>query len=125
MSLPVRLALCLSVLATPALAQDPVTWRLVSLNGADFTASATMTFLPDGTLQGDGPCNTYGGQLAALPPAWALGPVRSTRMACDALEAEAAFFTALSAMTTADQDTDTLTLTAPDGSTLVFAAAGG
>ncbi len=111
--------------ASPAMAQDPVTWRLVSLNGADFTASATLTFLPDGTLQGDGPCNSFGGQLTALPPAWALGPVRSTRIACDALEAEAAFFSALSAMTTADQATDSLTLTAPDGTAMVFAAVGG
>jgi heat shock protein HslJ len=107
---PIRTAACLCLIATPALAQDPVTWRLVSLNGADFGASATMSFLPDGTLQGDGPCNSYGGQLAALPPEWSLGPVRATRMACDALEAEAAFFAALSDADQAVAQADTLLL---------------
>jgi heat shock protein HslJ len=113
------------LIATPALSQDPVTWRLISLNGADFTARATLTFLPDGTLQGEGPCNSYGGQLTALPPEWALGPVRSTRMACDDLEAEGQFFAALSAMTAAEVTADSLTLTAPDGAAMLFSAAGG
>ncbi|MCU0803425.1 MAG: META domain-containing protein [Rhodobacteraceae bacterium] len=122
---PARHLLALALIATPAAAQDPTTWRLVSLNGADFAARATLSYLPDGTLQGEGPCNSYGGQLTALPPAWALGPVRATRMACDALDAETVFFNALSAMTAADATADTLTLTAPDGSTMVFTASGG
>jgi heat shock protein HslJ len=117
---------CGLTLAGPAIGQDaPVIWRLVSLNGEAFSARATLSYLPDGTLQGEGPCNGYGAQLTALPPAWALGPVRATRMACDALDAEAAFFAALSTMTAADQTADTLTLTAPDGATMVFAASGG
>jgi heat shock protein HslJ len=122
-----RLLLALALLATPAMADNttPTTWRLTSLNGEAFSARATMVFLSDGTLQGEGPCNSFGGQLSALPPAWALGPVRSTRMACDALQAEAAFFTALSAMTAATETADTLTLTAPDGSSMVFSASGG
>jgi heat shock protein HslJ len=122
-----RALLALALLTSPAMADDanPTTWRLVSLNGADFTARATMVFLSDGTLQGEGPCNSFGGQLSALPPTWSLGPVRATRMACDALDAEGAYFTALSAMTAADETADTLTLTAPDGSSMVFTAAGG
>jgi heat shock protein HslJ len=122
-----RPLLALALIASPAMADDanPTTWRLVTLNGTDFTARATMVFLSDGTLQGEGPCNSYGGQLSALPPAWTLGPVRATRMACDALQAENAFFSALSTMTAADQTTDTLTLSAPDGSSMVFSASGG
>jgi heat shock protein HslJ len=125
MPLPTRLATLIAMLASPVLADDPTIWRLVSLNGEAFSARATLSYLPDGTLQGEAPCNGYGAQLTALPPAWALGPVRATRMACDALDAEAAFFAALSAMTTADQTADTLTLTAPDGATMVFTASGG
>ena len=109
----------------PAMAQDAITWRLTSLNGTDFAARATLTYLPDGTLQGEGPCNSYGGQLAALPPQWSLGAVRATRMACDDLAAEAAFFAALAKMTAADQTADSLTLTGPDGASMVFAASGG
>jgi heat shock protein HslJ len=120
-----RLLFALALIAHPAAAQDPTTWRLVSLNGADFTARATLSYLPDGTLQGEAPCNSYGAQLAALPPEWSLGPVRATRMACDALQAETAFFTTLSAMTAASETADTLTLTAPDGSSMVFTATGG
>ncbi|MGL4319651.1 MAG: META domain-containing protein [Paracoccaceae bacterium] len=120
-----RTAAVISLLAAPAMAQDPTTWRLVSLNGEGFTARATLSYLPDGTLQGEGPCNGYGGQLAALPPAWSLGAVRSTRMACDALDAETAFFAALSSMTAAAETADTLTLTGPDGAEMVFTASGG
>lgn len=125
MPLPARLATLICLLATPAAAQDPTTWRLVSLNGEGFAARATLSYLPDGTLQGEGPCNGYGGQLAALPPEWSLGPIRATRMACDALDAETAFFTALSTMTNAAETADILTLTAPDGTTMVFARRGG
>jgi heat shock protein HslJ len=122
-----RPLLALALIASPAMADDvnPTTWRLVTLNGTDFTARATMVFLSDGTLQGEGPCNSYGGQLSALPPAWTLGPVRATRMACDDLDSEGAFFTALSAMTAAEETADTLTLTAPDGSSMIFSASGG
>ena len=120
-----RPLLALALLATPAMADDPITWRLVSLNGADFTARATLSYLPDGTLQGEAPCNSYGAQLSAMPPAWAIGPIRATRMACDNLAAETAFMAALSAMTAAVQAADTLTLTAPDGSSMVFTASGG
>jgi heat shock protein HslJ len=122
-----RPLLALALIASPAMADDanPTTWRLVSLNGADFTARATMVFLSDGTLQGEGPCNSYGGQLSALPPDWTLGPIRATRMACDALQEETTFFTTLSTMTAAAVTADTLTLTAPDGSSMVFTAAGG
>lgn len=125
MHAPLRIAACLCLLAKPTLAQDPVTWRLLSLNGAAFGAHATLAFLPDGTLQGEGPCNGYGAQLTALPPAWAMDAVRATRMACADLDAESAYFAALSRMTSAAQTASTLTLTAPDGSTMIFAAMGG
>ncbi|MGL5011913.1 MAG: META domain-containing protein [Paracoccaceae bacterium] len=122
-----RVLLCLSVIGASAVqAQDaPVVWRLVSLNGADFTARATLSFLEDGTLQGEGPCNGFGGQLTALPPAWAMGAVRATRMACDDLAAEQVFFDALAAMTAAAVTAESLTLTGPEGAVMVFAASGG
>jgi heat shock protein HslJ len=127
MSLRGCLMLCLGLtFATLARAQDaPVTWRLVSLNGADFAATATLSFLADGTLQGEAPCNGFGGQLTALPPDWAMGPVRATRMACDDLAAEQVFFAALTAMTAAAVTAESLILTGPEGAVMVFVAMDG
>jgi heat shock protein HslJ len=120
MSVPARLFVSLCLCAAPATAQDAVVWQLTHLNGAAFTARATLTYLPDGTVQGQGPCNTYAGQLVAPPPAWALGPLRTTRIACDDLQAETAFFAAMAAMTAVNQTTDRLTLSGPDGAVMVF-----
>jgi heat shock protein HslJ len=129
----VRTALCVVTLVCTTMAQaettgtpNPVYWKLRSLNGADFQAEAYLSLLANRGVQGQGPCNSYTGRLLADLPEWALGPVRSTRRACDQLEAEQAYMRALRSMTRAEVTTDALfntqvlTLTGPDGGEMVF-----
>ena len=97
-----------------------VTWRLVSLDGASYTASATLRFTEDSRIAGDAPCNAYSGPQEGSYPAFAPGPVVATRRACPELEAESAFFTALGEMTEAQIAGDSLTLSGENGSEMRF-----
>lgn len=95
-------------------------WLLKELGGAPFPATATLTFPKEGEIAGEGPCNRYFGALTAAYPAFATGPVGSTRMACPNLRAETVFFTALESATQAEVSDDTLVLSGPRGLRLVF-----
>ncbi|MEO0666394.1 MAG: META domain-containing protein [Pseudomonadota bacterium] len=126
-----RAALCaaLAVSACQSAAQDDgfggptTTWRLVTLDGAAFAADATLTF-PDGQrLAGQAPCNSYFGPLTAPYPAFAAPVIAASKRACPDLRAEAAYFAALSAVTGARRDGDTLTLSDTTGPRLVFTIA--
>lgn len=105
----------------PAALIDPGPWRLIALDGAPFAARATLTQPGPGRIAGQAPCNRYTGTLRAGPPGFAAGPFAVTRMFCEgAMEAEAAFLTALEAMTAAEVAGDRLLLTGPAGRSLTF-----
>lgn len=93
----------LALAAAPALAEDTAglmmtDWTLVSLDGADFTARATLRLEEAGKLAGQAPCNRYFGQVTGTLPEFRPGAIGSTRMACDDLKLEGDYFTALQAV---------------------------
>lgn len=106
---------------TRAFGPDRV-WTLKQLNGTPFPARATLTFPKAGEIAGQGPCNRYFGAMSAPYPQFSAGPIGSTRMACPEMAAETAFLAALQAAISADAADDTLTLSGPDGLTMVFTA---
>jgi heat shock protein HslJ len=116
--LPVLLSGCVAT-ADSAVATG---YRLVALDGQPFTAEATLAFA-DGAVAGQGPCNSWSARLLDGPPAFRIGPVIATERACPDLADEQDFFLALAIMQTAVAEGDTLTLTSPEGITMVFRAA--
>ncbi len=73
-------------------------WHLTELNGAPFTAAATLQFPETGKIVVEGPCNRFSTAMTVPYPWFELGPIQSTKMACPDLDAEIAFFDALSSM---------------------------
>ncbi len=120
------MALALAVgLAGAAVAEDydaHTTWVLQRLDGAAFTARATLTFPEAGNIAGRAPCNSYTGPMEAAYPMWETGLLLSTKMACPDLTAEDAFLAALTVMTHAEVAGDTLTLSDSRGREMVFTA---
>lgn len=102
---------------------DPsATYRLVELNGAPFTANATISFPEPGQARGQGPCNTWFAAQSAPYPWIDLGSIAATKRACPDLKAEQAFFAALSQASLAEVSGTFLILTQRDGREMVFQA---
>ena len=121
------LLVAFAMTACTAQAQDPsevpagVEWQLLAIDGAVTDTSATLRIEEDGTLAGAAPCNRWSSVNGAELPALELRGIRATRMACDKLDEEQAFFNALSLMTTLAPDGErNLVLTGPDGRSMEF-----
>lgn len=97
-------------------------WTLTELNGAPFTARATLSFPEPDQIAGQAPCNRYFGPMTAPYPAFETGAVASTKMACPDLEAEDSFFATLAQMTHAAVMETTLILRNDQGAQMVFTA---
>lgn len=95
-------------------------WTLAELDGAPYPARATLRFPKRGRIAGDAPCNSYGGDMTAPYPWFDAERVIATKRACPDLSAEAAFFTALEAVSIAEVLGDTLILTGEGGREMVF-----
>ena len=98
----------------------PGVYRLISIDGAEFTARATLSFPAPDQIAGSAPCNAYSGTLASTLPAFSAATLTSTEMGCDDLPAEAVFFAALSAMTRADVTPSMVRLSNPAGRSMIF-----
>lgn len=99
------------------------TWALVELNGAPFTARATMAFPEKGLVTGKAPCNSYSASQSVPLPWFELGPIMSTKMACPDMQDEQQFFDALAQMSLAETLNDTLILRNDEGHEMVFKSA--
>jgi heat shock protein HslJ len=103
-------------------------WQLLAIDGVvlDLSVTATLQIEDDGRIGGKAPCNSWSVQNAAELPKLALKGIRATRMACDQLAEEQAFFDALGGMTEATLTaartlgTRNLVLTGPDGRRMEF-----
>jgi heat shock protein HslJ len=95
-------------------------WSLVELDGSAFQASATLNFPEKGRIVGNAPCNSYSGTQTAPYPWFETGPILSTKRACADLDAETAFFAALSEMRIAEVSGSTLILSNEAGREMVF-----
>jgi heat shock protein HslJ len=98
------------------------TWVLNTIDGAAFTARATISFPAEGSVTGQAPCNSFAAEQTAPYPWFSLSAARATRMACAELDQEQAFFTALSSMTLVEISGDVLILSNDVGGEMVFNA---
>jgi heat shock protein HslJ len=85
-----------------------------------FTARATLVFGPGDSVGGQGPCNRWSADLISTLPAFQIGPIVATEMACDDLVAEMTFFRTLALMSEATFQEGLLVLTGYQGSSMVF-----
>lgn len=95
-------------------------YRLLSINGAPFAPSATISFPDEGRVTGAGPCNQFQAEQSVPYPWFALGPIAATRRACPDLAAEQQFFDALAKMTLVEVSGPVLLLTNDAGDELAF-----
>ncbi len=124
LSLLLPLAGCYGDETTRAYGAADKVWRLSELNGAPFTANATITFPQEGRLAGDAPCNSYSATLEVPYPWFETGPITATKRACPDLAAESAFFETLTRATLSEVLGDVLILSDPNGPLMVFNADG-
>ncbi len=99
-------------------------WVLVSYDGIPVSDESiiTLEFNIDGTIVGDGGCNSYGGNYVVDGESISFGSVFSTRRFCDGLmEQESAYFAALEATTNYTLTDNALVISYGDnGQELVF-----
>lgn len=122
LTLPILLSACLKDETVSGYADRNATYGLETLNGQPFTARATLELPEQGTIRGNGPCNSYSADQSVPYPWIQIGPIAATRRACPDLAAEADFFAALQSMTLAEVQGDTLILSNDAGDELVFRA---
>lgn len=97
-------------------------WKLVSLNGAAITRAATLSF-KEGKITGNSGCNSFGGSYKMEGKVLTITePLASTLMACeeDVMNLEQKYLGALQAKPTVARNGSQLTVTAFDGTSLVF-----
>ncbi len=98
-------------------------WQLVEIDGADFTAPATLNLAEPGKISGQAPCNRYFGEQTAPYPWFRAEKIGATRHACPELKEENLFLAALTEMTLSEVAGDTLILSNDAGREMVFKAA--
>jgi heat shock protein HslJ len=119
------LALALSLFPALSSAQEmtEIDWQLLAIDGVFFDAKATLRIGRDGVISGRAPCNSWSTMTRATLPDLSIRGIRATRMACDKLAEEQAFFDRLADMTAARiEGGRNLVLTGPDGHSLEFVA---
>ena len=125
-----RMLAFILVAAIPACADESISgyadptavYRLKEIDGAQFTARATIAFREPGAAQGEAPCNNWSAAQSAPYPWLELGPIAATRRACPELPVEQQFFGALADMTLAEVQGPVLILSNEDGREMVFRA---
>lgn len=97
-------------------------WMLVTIDGVAPTAQVTLNLGQPGKVSGQAPCNRFFGPVESDGMAIRFGGLGATMMACEYLDEEHAFLTALGGVDMAMRDGDTLTLSG-GGHDLVFSLA--
>lgn len=103
-------------------------WTLTEINGAAPVGPRppTLEFFEPGRVSGTGGCNRITGGYTVDGDTISFGPLASTMMACaeeGVMEQERAYVQQLETVDRFSIEGDTLTLTADDGTTLVFTRA--
>jgi heat shock protein HslJ len=123
-----KVLLSLLLTATAALAMETnkqtatlpgSAWQVKTFAGQTPLADHAITFEFDneGNIAGDGSCNRFGGSCKIEGDKIEVGPLRSTRRACEPeiMQQEQKFLALLAAATAWSIDGDVLILTAQDG----------
>ena len=100
-------------------------WKLVAWSGHEVPQPPrgqvpTIRFEAD-RVSGTLPCNGFSAGATVAGTTLTLGPMMSTKRACEALDDESALSQALAAPLTIERGADKLTLVTPDGVRLEFA----
>jgi heat shock protein HslJ len=94
-------------------------WKVTSLAGAAPLTEHPITFAVDaeGQINGNASCNRFGGACQFGPGTIEVGPLRTTRRACepDIMEQERKFLTLLGSATSWSITGGTLVLSSPEG----------
>lgn len=110
-----------SLSATLSGAQDTdILWKLQSIDGAPFEASATLSFPAPAQIAGSTPCNRFFGVQTRPLPGFNAERLALTQRMCLHFEQEAAFITALRDMTLSEVDGARLVLRNEAGREMVF-----
>lgn len=104
--------------SAPAAGLGAGAWRLESIDAEPFALTATLQIGADGRISGAAPCNRWFARGPGLDGAL-LGPIGSTKRACDGLDDELRFLGLLAVMTDAQASADRLVLTG-EGHEMVF-----
>ena len=120
-----RRLLVLALTLCPAMATAQtitgIYWELLAIDGQLTDIPAKLRIDVDNVLAGTAPCNRWSAPNGATLPDLNLAQIRSTRMACDKLAEEQAFFASLTLMTAVKLDGDSnLVLAGPDGHSMEF-----
>ena len=97
-------------------------WHLVEIDNRPFDAQASFKFSKDGQVHGRGPCNQFTTNQTKPYPWIGFGPIASTRMMCEKMQEETAFFQGLGAMTEAEISGEVMLLSNEDGRQMLFKA---
>ena len=97
-------------------------WRVTEIDGAQFTASATLAFSSAGRISGNAPCNSYSAEMKTPYPWFNVEAIQTTKQVCPDTGAENLFLAALSDMTLSEVLGDTLILSTPQGRTIILTA---
>lgn len=97
-------------------------WVLESIDNKPFSARATLSFPEEGSIQGEGPCNTFTATQKAPYPWFELADLSSTYANCRQLSQERTYFDALQAMELVEVMDDVMLLKTPSGREMVFRA---
>ncbi len=98
-------------------------WQLQSINGTDFAARATIAFPQEGRITGRAPCNTYTATQKIPYPWFEISDLTVTKMACEDMASETAFFQMLGKMALVEVLDNLLVLSTETGEEMVFTAA--
>jgi heat shock protein HslJ len=103
----------------PTAALPGSAWQVTTFAGQSPLADHPITFEFDteGSIAGDTSCNRFGGSCAIDGDKIEVGPLRSTRRACepDVMQQEQKFLALLGAATAWSMNGEELVLTSPDG----------
>ena len=99
LTLPILLTACLKDETVSGYANPEAVFHLQELDGAAFSARATISFPEAGNIRGQAPCNSYTANQSAPYPWLQLGPIAATRATCSEQQLETLFFKALAEMT--------------------------
>jgi heat shock protein HslJ len=122
-----------SILVYAAGSDNPLegAWNVTGYNNGNEAVTSpivdttlTATFTPDGQVAGSAGCNDYSGPYTLDGTSLTVGPLVSTKKACDQaiMDQETQFLTALQTPTTVEPSGATITLRAADDATQVVLA---
>lgn len=117
---PALLAILLALVcvALPVAARAAALWNVVSVE-EKLVTGATIE-ITAGKISGTGGCNRYSAPAKFVRGMTEIGPIVATKMACDLLETEQAFFSALERVRRFHVEGANMTLMDEDGKPLIL-----